>query len=74
MEQWSILSSVVNYVQHDRNPTDYYNLEFKVLEQKNHGKIYDRPKEEDRQVMELDFADSADKLKGEYLYMYDGVR
>ena len=42
MEQLSILSNIVNYVQYDRNPRDYYNLEVKVLEQKNHRKIYDR--------------------------------
>ena len=24
MEQWSILSNIVNYVQYDRNPRDYY--------------------------------------------------
>ena len=35
MEQWSILSNIVNYIQHDRNPRDYYNLEVKALWQKN---------------------------------------
>ena len=29
-------------------------------------KIYDRLKEEDRQVLELDFGNNLDKLKGEY--------
>ena len=51
MEQRSILSYIVNYVQYDRNPRDLYNLEVKVTEQKNHRKIYDRLKEEDRQVI-----------------------
>ena len=27
MEQWSILSNAVNYVQYDRNPRDFYNLD-----------------------------------------------
>ena len=71
--QWSILSNIVNYVQYD-NPRDYYNLEVKALEQKNHRKIYDRLKEEDRQVIELDFGYTPDKLKGEYLDVYDRVR
>ena len=44
MEQWSILSNVVNYVQYD--PRD---LDVKVIDQKNQRKIYDRLKEEDRQ-------------------------
>ena len=34
MEQWSVLSNVVNYVQYDRNPRDFYNLEFKALKEK----------------------------------------
>ena len=71
MEQWSILSNIVNYVQYNRNPRDYYSLEVKALEQKNHRNIYDRLKEEDRQVIELDFGDTPDKLKGEYLDKYD---
>ena len=46
MEQWSILSNVVNYVQYHRNPRDFYNLDIKVIDQRNHRKIYDRLKEE----------------------------
>ena len=65
MKQWSILSNVVNYVQYDRNPKDFYNLDINAVDQKNHRKIYDRLKEEDRQVFELDFGSNPDKLKGE---------
>ena len=36
--------------------------------------MYGRFKEEDRQITELDFGDTSDKLKGEYLDMYDVVR
>ena len=32
MEQWSILSNVVNYVQYDRNPGDFYNFDSKVID------------------------------------------
>ena len=41
---------------------------------KNHRKIYDRLKEENRWVIELDSGNTPYKLKGEYLDMYDGVR
>ena len=68
----AILSNVVNYVQYDRNPRDFYTLEVKVLDQKNHRIIYDKLKEEDRQVKDTDFGDTPDKLKGEYLDIYDG--
>ena len=73
MKPWSIPSNVINYVQYNRNLRDYYKLDGKALEPKNHKKISDRLKE-DRQVIKLDFGDTPDKLKGEYLDMYDGVR
>ena len=69
MEQWSILTNVVNYVQYDRSPRDFYFLDVQALDQKNHRKIYDRLKEEERQVIEIDFGDTLVKLKGEYLDM-----
>ena len=42
MEQWSILSNTINYVQYERNPRDFYNLDVKAIDQKHHRKIYDR--------------------------------
>ena len=38
MEQWLILSNVVNYVQYDSNPKDLYDLDVKAVDQKNHRK------------------------------------
>ena len=55
MEQWSILSNVVYYVQYNRNPKDFYDLHIKALDQKNHRKIYDRLNEKDRQVLRVRF-------------------
>ena len=49
MEQWSVLSNVVNYVQYDRDPIDFYNLDVKVIDEKDHKKIYDTLKDQDRQ-------------------------
>ena len=66
MEQWSILRNIVNYVQYDRNPREFYNLDIKVIDQKYHRKIYNRLKKEDRQGIELYFGNTPDKLKGEY--------
>ena len=73
MEQWSILVNIVNYVQYDRNPKNFYDLDVKAIGQKNHRKIYDRLKEEDRQLLELDFGNNSHKLQREYLDMYDAV-
>ena len=51
MEQWFILCNVVNYVQYDRYPKNLYNLDVKAIYQMKHKKVYDRLKEEDRQVL-----------------------
>ena len=74
MEQWSKLSNVTSYVQYNTNPRNYNKLNVKALELKNHRKIYDRLKEEDGQVIELNFGNTPDKLKEEYLDIYDGIR
>ena len=31
MEQWSILSNVVNYIQYDRHPKDFHNLNIRPV-------------------------------------------
>ena len=74
MEQWSILSIVVSYVQYGKNPRDFNNLDIKAIDQKYHKRINNKFKDEDRQITEIDFGDTLDKLKGEYLDMYDGVK
>ena len=48
MEQWSILSNVLNYAEYNRNSIDFYKLDVKALELKNHKRIYKRLEEEDR--------------------------
>ena len=72
MEQWSILSNVVNYVQKDRHPRNYYDLDIKATDQKCHKKIYGKEKE--RQILKLDFGNTPEKLRGEYLGMYKGIQ
>ena len=46
MEQWSLLSNIVNYVQYNRYSRDFYNLDIKVIDQRNPRKIYNRLKED----------------------------
>ena len=38
MEQWSILSNVVNYIQYNRHLKNFHNLEIKAVNQRNHKK------------------------------------
>ena len=74
MEQWSILSNIVNYVQYDRHPRTFYDVDIKTIDLKSHKKIYDKFKEEERQILDLDFGNTPEKLRGDYLDMYEGIQ
>ena len=74
MEHWSILSNMVDYVQYDRHPRNFYDLDVKTTDQKSHKKIYDKFMEEDRQILELDFGHTPEKLREDYLDMYEGIQ
>ena len=63
MEQWSILSNVDKYVQYERNPKSFYDLDVKSIDQRNHRKICESLKEGDRHISELHFGDTPYKLK-----------
>ena len=47
-------------------------MDIKTIDQKSHKKIHS--KEEERQILELDFGDIPEKLRGKYLDMYDGIQ
>ena len=74
MEQLLILSNVVHYVQYNRYPQTFYDLDIKTMDQKSHRKIYDRFKEEERHVLELDFGDTSETVRGDYIDMYEGIQ
>ena len=50
MEQWPILSSMVNYIQYHRLPKNIYHLDIKAIDQKSHKKIYN--KKEEKQMLD----------------------
>ena len=70
MEQWSILSNTLNYIQHDRYPKNYHSLGIGAV-----NKCGKNPctKEEERDILELDFGQMPDILKEEYLDVYEGI-
>ena len=39
MEQWSVLSNVVSYVQYDRHPKNFYNFDIRAVDQKRQKKL-----------------------------------
>ena len=72
MEQWSILSTVVNYAQYNIHPKYFYNLDIRAVDQNRHKKLYNI--EVERQILKLDFGNTPQKLKGEYLDTYEGIQ
>ena len=72
MEQWSILSNVVNYIQYDWYSRNFHSLNISTVNKEKH-KRNSNMKEEERDVLELDFGDTPEKLK-EYLDVYKGIQ
>ena len=72
MEQWSILSNVFNYIQYDRYTRNFYNFNIKAVNRERYKRRSDI--EEEKQVLELDFGDIPEKLKEEYLDIYEGIQ
>ena len=72
MEQWSILSNIVNYIQYDRHPKNFCNLNIRAVKKEKYKSKSITEKE--RQMLELDFGDMPEKLKEEYLDIYDGIQ
>ena len=69
MEWWLILSNVVNYVQYDRHPKNFYSFNIKTMNK-------ERCKKSDieEKLLKLDFGDTPEKLREEYLDMYEGIQ
>ena len=73
MEQWSILSNVVNYIQYDRHPKNFHNLNIRTANKEKY-KRNSNIEEEERYMLELDFVDMLEKLKEKYLDVYEGIQ
>ena len=70
MEQWSILSNVLNYIQHGRFHTMKQMLDIKTVNKYKHELDMERGKE----FRELDFGSTPFKLHEEYLDVYEGIQ
>ena len=68
MEQWSILSNLLNYVQHSKFNTMSHCLNIKPV---NRYKI--KPNEE-KEFMEVDFGTNSQNLQDEHLDVYEGIQ
>ena len=68
MEQWSILSNVLNYVQHSRFHSMNHKLDIKTV---NKYKL--KPNTDNREFKELEFGTPPQKLQDEYMDIYEGI-
>ena len=68
IEQWSILSNVLNSVQHSRFHSMNHTLDMKAV-----NKYKYKPNTDDKQFKELDFGATPQKLQEEYMDIYEGI-
>ena len=68
MEQWSILSNVLNCVQHSRFNSMNHTLDVKAM-----NKYKSKPNTDNREFKELDFGTTPQKLQEEYMDIYGGI-
>ena len=68
MEQWLILINMLNYIEHDKLPQNFYNLGVSVVNVcKNNSSI------DEENVIEVDFGPTSNVLREEYLDIYEGI-
>ena len=73
MEQWSILSNVINYVQYSKAPKNFHDIIIKPVNINN--KINKRAKNEnmDESSLRVNLASISDESREQYLDRYEGI-
>ena len=72
MEQWSILSNVINYVQY-KNPRNFHSITKRPV--KCNKVVKDaKGRNVDKSLLEVKLVHNLDRLKEEYLDRYEGVK
>ena len=73
MEQWSILSNVINYVQYSKNAKNFHAMLIKPINEKkvNLGR---EEKDRDEFSLQIDLTSTLDKSEEEYLDRYEGIK
>ena len=70
MEQWSILTTMLNYIQYDRHPKNYHILGISAVNKYRNS----LGAKEERDIRELDFGPTPNILKEEYLDVNEGIQ
>ena len=72
MEQRSILSNVIHYVQYSKNPKDFHAMTIKPVNNRRLNLI-SKDRNEDSMSLRVDLTDAPNGSKKEYLDRYGGV-
>ena len=70
MEQWSILSNVLNYIPYDKHPKNNHNLSINAVSKYKNS----LDTSEERDIVKLDFSITPKILQEEYLDVYEGIQ
>ena len=70
MEQWSILSNVLNYIKYDIHPKNYHNLRINAVNKYKNS----LDTSEERDTVDVDFGVMPKILWEEYLDVYEGIQ
>ena len=73
MENWSILSDSVRYVQPDERSKTPHRLDINTLDYCRHKRLYCRLKGEENHMLDVDFGTNLDTMRSNYLDMHEGV-
>ena len=70
IEQWSILSNTLNYIQYDKHPKNFHDSGIRAVNAyKGHLDVT-----EERDKIEIDFGPTLDILREEYFNVFEGIQ
>ena len=72
MKQWSILSNTFNCIQYDTHPKNYHSLN--ISTKNKYRKSPCTKEEEKNDTLEVDFGQTPEILREEYLDVYEGIQ
>ena len=73
MEDWSVLSDHVKYVKYGDGLETFHKLNVNTLNYHQYKDLYQELKEKEILMVDIDVGNSPEKLKSEYLDVYEGA-
>ena len=73
MEQWSILSNIINYMQYHKNPKNFHSMIIKLVNTNRINKEI-KGKNKNESLLRVNLRDISDRSKEKYLDRYEGIK